>query len=165
MKAPEVLVLIDTREQDPLSLPVSRRATLVTGDYAPSGLEGAFAIERKAHTDLAACCGQGRARFRAQMERLAALPRGGHLLVEPSIDAILMGPMLTVSRIDPRSVLQTVLSWSAELRIPTWFAGDRRNAAAIVLGLCRHAVRHFGDPDAAAGEALAELGRQRGGAA
>lgn len=163
-RPPDVLVLIDSREGDPLRFPASRVATLRVGDYAPAGLEGELAIERKSHADLAGCCGQGRDRFRAQLERLAALPRGGHLVLEPSVDAILMGPMLVTSRISPKVILQTLLSWSVELRVPVWFAGDRLNAAAIVLGICRHAIRHFGDLAAVQREALVALSDGAGAA-
>jgi ERCC4-type nuclease len=148
---PDVLVVVDTREQAPLSFPLSRVAALRVGDYAPLGLEGVVAIERKSHSDLAACCGYGRDRFRKQFERLAAL-RYGALLVEPTIDEILMG--MIVSKIHPRVIMNTVLSWSVELGVPVFFAGGRQNAAAIVLSICRHAVRHFGDPARAEREEL-----------
>lgn len=49
------LVLIDTREQDPLPFPQSvptRRATLYPGDYSIDGLTDLFAVERKSLEDL-----------------------------------------------------------------------------------------------------------------
>jgi len=156
-RPPEIVVTVDTREQDPLALPLARPGTLRVGDYAPAGLEDVVAVERKSHPDLAACCGIGRERFRAQVERLADL-RYGCLLIEPAINEILYGQV--VSRIRPRSVLQTLASWSVELGVPVWFAGGRRNAVALVLAVCRHGVRHFGDPAGATREALVEYGRQ-----
>lgn len=148
----EVVVLVDTREQEPLVFPVARPATLATGDYSTPGLENVVAVERKSLPDLFACCGHGRERFRAQVERLAAL-RSGHLLVEGSIDDVLNAPLLghVKSDMDPRAVLQTLLSWCTELRVPCWFAGSRQNAAAIVLGVLRHALRHFGPVPTKAG--------------
>lgn len=159
MNAPELLVLVDSREQRPLRFPVSRVAALRTGDYSVAGFEDRIALERKDHEDLVRCVGHDRARFRDQVERLAAMEYGA-LILEPSIDQIRIGS--TVSRMNPAAVLQTLLSWSVRYRLPVWFCGDRENARGVVHGLLRHFVRHHGDPAAAAALAFEELGRSRG---
>jgi ERCC4-type nuclease len=69
----EPVIIIDTREQDPL--PFSRLktqvGTLIAGDYSIVGLERLFAVERKSIPDLVGCCiGQNRERLERELHRL-----------------------------------------------------------------------------------------------
>jgi ERCC4-type nuclease len=69
----EPVIVIDTREQDPLvfSRLQSVRGTLTTGDYSIAGLESLFAVERKSISDLVGCCmGDSRQRFERELHRL-----------------------------------------------------------------------------------------------
>jgi len=60
---PKPVLLVDTREQDPLPLHLNhpnwiggeRRVALKTGDYSVEGMEGLLCLERKSLADLVAC--------------------------------------------------------------------------------------------------------------
>ncbi len=71
-----VEVVIDSREQEPLSLEPLRsvRGTLSTGDYALSSCPDIARIERKSLPDLIACVGRERERFDREVDRLLAYP-------------------------------------------------------------------------------------------
>jgi DNA excision repair protein ERCC-4 len=67
------VIVVDTREQDPL--PFRRLAfatgTLTSGDYSFQGAEHAFSVERKNIADLVSCCvGDNRQRFERELHRL-----------------------------------------------------------------------------------------------
>ena len=107
-----VVALIDTREQLPLSLSPLRteRATLATGDYTARGFEDEVCIERKSLDDLLACVGRERARFDRELHRMLAFPIRV-LLIEATWDDIDRGgwrSQLTVSQ-----VAGSLVGWSA----------------------------------------------------
>jgi DNA excision repair protein ERCC-4 len=54
----EPVIVVDTREQDPLSFQRLQTVsgTLSTGDYSVAGLENLFSVERKTVLDLVGCC-------------------------------------------------------------------------------------------------------------
>ena len=72
MKEFAFTAIIDSREQNPLSLRIhpdeapirSEKGTLYTGDYSVKGLEDHIAIERKSLPDLMACIGKDWVRFK-----------------------------------------------------------------------------------------------------
>src|SRR5260370_11903820 len=76
LKDTRPLVIVDSREQDPLVLThlESRRGMLVTGDYSIAGMTELIAIERKSISDLVGCCmGQNRQRFEKELCRLRGM--------------------------------------------------------------------------------------------
>lgn len=70
-RVPKPVVLVDTREQQPLALWEShpnwiggeRRATIRTGDYTVEGMESLLALERKSLADVVGCTVASRERF------------------------------------------------------------------------------------------------------
>ena len=122
-------IIIDTREQLPYSLDGAIVRTLSTGDYSIAGYEDICAIERKSLSDLFGSVTQGRERFKREIERLSQL-RFAAVVIEASMGDILRG--CPNSAANPEAVLATVLSWSAEYRIPFVFAGNREGGKAFV---------------------------------
>ncbi|MCP4676779.1 MAG: hypothetical protein GY854_14945 [Deltaproteobacteria bacterium] len=115
------VIVVDTREQDPLFFKrlFSVRGTLVSGDYSILSLEGQFAIERKSIADLVSCCvGNNRERFERELHRLSSY-RFARLLVVGSRESIERGEYR--SRIPPKSVLHSLAAWEARHNVPTVF--------------------------------------------
>lgn len=153
--APLPVIVVDTREQDPL--PIRRLATLraglTSGDYSIAGAEHLFAVERKSITDLIACCGPERERFERELHR----PRGfrfARLLVIGAESDVATGGFR--SRMSPRAVLASVRAFEARYNLPVvwqpdpdeagrqierwaaWFAYDiARCAEAVAKGMTR----------------------------
>lgn len=123
-------VVVDSREQAPYSflgikadkaqrnLPIVVRTVvkgLKTGDYSIEGMEDRIALERKNLSDLYSTLSQGRERFRAEMERLAALECRG-VIVEADWGAILQPQPR--SKLNPKTVYRTIISWQHRWNIP-----------------------------------------------
>lgn len=128
------VVIIDTREQDPL--PISRletvRAGLQSGDYSFQGGEHVFAVERKSIDDLVGCCtGENRERFEREMHRLRGF-RFKRLLI--------VGSKRTIeaqgyrSKIKPAAVLHSLAAWECRFDLPVVFVDHPEQAAALVEG-------------------------------
>lgn len=132
------IIIIDTREKRPLSFPVSRRATLPTGDYSLEGLESIAAVERKSLADLYGCIGQSRERFERELERLASL-RFPAIVIESTLSGLLQAPRF--SDVHPHACIQSVIAWGTKYRIPVWLCDDRRHAAAMVRSILMHAFK------------------------
>lgn len=126
------VVVIDTREQDPLpvaALPVVR-GTLISGDYSILGAEELFAIERKTITDLVGCCtGENRARFERELHRLRGF-EFARLIIVGTQDDIAAGRYR--SAVSPASVLASLAAWEVRYRVPTVFAPTVSEAVAYV---------------------------------
>lgn len=93
-KVPKPTVLVDTREQMPLSLARfdnwfagSNTVTLKTGDYSLQGMEDLVCLERKSLEDLVATLAHGRERFFRELERMQAFPYRA-ILVEATYEDI-----------------------------------------------------------------------------
>jgi ERCC4-type nuclease len=91
---PKPIVLVDTREQQPLSFARfknwvggERRATLNTGDYSVEGMEGLLTLERKSLPDLIGTLMHGRSRFINECERMTAFKYRA-ILVEASYEDV-----------------------------------------------------------------------------
>jgi ERCC4-type nuclease len=128
----EPVIIIDTREQDPL--PFSRLktqgGTLLTGDYSAAGLESLFAIERKSISDLVGCCvGQNRERFERELHRLRGF-RFKRLLVVGSETQILEGQYH--SSIAPKAVLGTLNAFEIRYDAPVVFCETAEIAGRLI---------------------------------
>lgn len=135
-RKPSPVILIDTREQQPLKFwagDIVKRATLPTGDYSIDGLAHVIAIERKSISDLFGTVGAGRERFEREIVRASKLWYFG-IVIEGTLDQVLRGA--PHSQMNPRSVVPSLHCW--ELRYPcvhVHYAGSRTNAAALVRKL------------------------------
>jgi DNA excision repair protein ERCC-4 len=126
------VVVIDTREQDPLVFErlASFRGTLQTGDYSVAGLQDLFSIERKTVSDLVGCCmGDNRDRFERELHRLRGY-RFKRLLVVGSEAGILAGQYH--SNIKPAAVLATVCAFEMRYDLPVVFVPTAQAGARLV---------------------------------
>ncbi len=135
----EPIILCDTREQLPLTLPNFRRATLATGDYSVEGYERLIAVERKSHADFVTCVGAERERFERCLARLAMMEYPA-LVLECGLSDLLAGTRY--SAVHPNSVIGSLIAWSTKYRLPVWLAGNRENAALTVRKMLHAAVKY-----------------------
>ena len=135
---------MDTREQRPLVLPNSRRATLSTGDYSVEGYENLIAVERKEHGDFVGCVGRERERFERELARLATFEYPA-LVLECTMADLLAGTRF--SEVHPHAAVGSLIAWSVKYRVPVWLAGDRRTAAATVRKILEDAVKYIRERD------------------
>jgi DNA excision repair protein ERCC-4 len=141
-RQPEPIILIDTREQRPLVLPNSRRATLATGDYSVEGYVERIAVERKSLEDVYGCFGASRDRFERELGRLALIEFRA-LVIEANMAHVLQGTKY--SAVHPHSAIGSLISWSVRYKLPVWFCGDRRGAAGTVRKILYAAVKEIVD--------------------
>lgn len=153
-----LVILVDTREQDTERARKRyaqfgcehERKALRFGDYSArlTGLEGeeislenVVSVERKMDLDeLCGCFCHGRERFRREFER--ALTAGAHvyLLIEnDSLDAAYKGAYR--SRMNPRALTASILSWCIEFGIMPLFISSERSGRLIRDILYREARR------------------------
>ncbi len=137
-KIPKPVVLVDTREQNPLPLrenhpnwiQAERRAALKTGDYAIEGMEGLLALERKSLADLVACTVTYRKRFLAACDRLSGFVWKA-ILVEATFEDIKGGIQRfdIPSDVHPNAVCGTLDAIEAKFGIPVIYASTVRELA------------------------------------
>ena len=118
-----VIIIIDTREQKPYKLPNSITATLQTGDYSLKGFEDKITIERKTKTDAYGSLGKGRKRFEREFIRLSGFDYAA-VIIECSAKNFIIKPKY--SRLNPKSAINTLVSWSIRYGVHVWFASDRK---------------------------------------
>jgi ERCC4-type nuclease len=102
---------------------------LVYGDYSVAGLESLIAIERKSLPDLLGSLTQGRDRFETELKRARSMHRF-FLLVECYAEDILNADGFEWSRVSPRSVWGSLMTWTTRYH-PILFGGTRETSARI----------------------------------
>ena len=127
---PKPVVLVDTREKDPLPLYENhrnwiggeRRVTMKTGDYTVEGMEAILSLERKSLADLVACTVTYRHRFLSACTRLARF-RWKAILVEATFEDIKGGfdAFDIPSEVHPNAVCGTLDAIEAKLGIPIMY--------------------------------------------
>lgn len=135
-------IAIDTREQQPYVFAGAVTKTLPTGDYSIVGLEDRVTVERKSKADAYGSVGGGRARFRREFERLARYDYAV-VVIEDTVQGFLQRP--AHSKMNPRSAISTLLSWSVRYRVPVFFAGDRVHSRALTQKLLQMYWRYRGE--------------------
>lgn len=136
-------VLVDSREQAPftfegLKCDADRKHKplvvewrwhgLKTGDYSIDGFEGRVAVERKSLADLyGSVVGDRRDRFEAEHQRMAAMETAA-VVVEADWPTIMSNP--GGSKLDPKTIYRTWLSWSIRYGVP-WYAMPGRRSAEV----------------------------------
>jgi ERCC4-type nuclease len=137
---PSPIALIDTREQNPVTIigMTSERATLTTGDYSVAGLQHVVAIERKSLSDLLGCVGGERERFDKEVQRLLAFPVRA-LVIETNWPTIEAGNFER-SKITAAAAMGSCLGWMAH-GLPVLFAHDHAHAGRAISGLLFIAAR------------------------
>lgn len=134
VNAPEMEILVDTREQTPFLFQTpfykkqgvqTTKATLQTGDYSLAAYEDLIAIERKSLPDLIACLGNERDRFERELQRAVALQHFA-VIVEASYTDIKNG--YYNSLLNPHAACQSIAAFQIRYGIPFLFC-DTRPAA------------------------------------
>jgi hypothetical protein len=160
-------ILVDTREQRPLrfsSAVAVQAATLSTGDYSVVGASDKLCIERKSLDDLANCCGNERERFIDCCRRMRDF-EVKVIVVEGTVNDVLSHRYQ--SRINPNSVIGTLIAILADYGVATSWEATPERAAMFVERLCLRVwkrVKVAGAPAASpldAWPAFAERVRQR----
>lgn len=137
-RIPKPVVLVDTREKEPLPLfrnhpnwiAGERRATLKTGDYTIEGMESLICLERKSVADLVACTVVNRERFIAACSRLARFSWKA-ILVEATFEDIKSGfeHLDIPSGVHPNAVCGTLDAIEAKFGIPILYTSTVRALA------------------------------------
>jgi ERCC4-type nuclease len=123
---------VDDRERIPLVFSAAVATEVVhlpVADYSLRGASDVVAIERKRLDELATCCGTEREGFIEQIERLRPFPVRA-LVIEADMADVVRARY--ESRINPLSVLGTLVKFMADWQVPVIMAGDAAGAALIV---------------------------------
>ena len=138
-------IVIDSREQLPFGFTskvfedvTTEAGSLPTGDYSLAGLTDLVAVERKSLDDLAQCLSRERDRFERELVRGRGLDAFA-VVVEGSFEDLAQGRYR--SKLNPHSACQSVLSFSARLGIPFFFAGNRAGAEYATAGFLRQYLK------------------------
>lgn len=130
----EMVVLIDTREQNPLWLPkppkdlAIMRSTLKNGDYSLRGFENSFAIERK-QSDIFAYMTSERPKTKEKLIRLMEYEFKA-LVIEYEEDELYMPQMFTDTPLEV--IRQSLNSFEVKFGLHIYY-GNRKNLERKVL--------------------------------
>jgi len=149
-----VTVVVDTREQEPYSIPplrflVERRA-LPAGDYSLAGLEHVFAVERKTAEDFVHTVVRERDRFGNELRKLQVCVRSC-VVVEANTEDVLAG--VYQSDAHPHALFGAAISIITDYVVPVYFCSKRQTACRFVQEhLLRYARKeHANDSRRASG--------------
>ena len=143
-------IIIDTREQRPYTFqnirPEPRQTItqgLLTGDYSIVGLEDRVCIERKSLTDLFSSVGTGRARFEREMTRMSKMDYSA-LVIESRLSNIFTNPP-DRSKMNPKAVFRTLISWSIKYNVHVWPVWNRDAGEKITYLLLKNFYENYTD--------------------
>ena len=135
---PKPVVLVDTREQQPLPLFANhrnwiageRRVALKTADYSIGGMENVIGLERKSLADLVDCTVTSRERFLCCCARLGRF-RWKAILIEASYEDIKLGWDTDEihSNVHPNAVCGLLDAVEAKFGIPILLTSRHRELA------------------------------------
>ena len=135
---PKPVVLVDTREQQPLPLFANhpnwiageRRVALKTADYSIGGMENVIGLERKSLADLVDCTVTSRERFLCCCARLGRF-RWKAILIEASYEDIKLGwdTDEIQSDVHPNAVCGLLDAVEAKFGIPILLTSRHRELA------------------------------------
>jgi ERCC4-type nuclease len=122
LRSPLPIVVVDTREQIPLSFRrfkgwfagVEMRA-LALGDYSVAGMEDSCAVERKDLSDLVSSFTENRVVFVKRLRRMSVLPHSLLVITAPLSQIKSAYPY---GRGNPNRVTQSLIAVLAGLRLP-----------------------------------------------
>lgn len=117
----------------PIIVP-SETCYLKTGDYTIRGMESLVTVERKSLVDLYGTLGQNRERFEDEHKRMAEMRRAV-VVIEAGWEEIIHPERTAAvgewkSKLSPKTVFRTALSWHVKYGIP-WMACEDRRFAEI----------------------------------
>jgi len=138
-KFSDVPILIDTREGKPYKFANSRKVALKTGDYSLEGFEQRVVIERKTKADIYGSVSQHRARFEREFKRMAKYDYAA-VVIEASLHDLLIRPRF--SKMNPKSVINTLISWSVKYKVHIFLAQNRRYGRTITYRILEKFYQH-----------------------
>ena len=141
MERAEIIIATDTRERVPYAFAGAEVRTLKTGDYSIVGLEDRVTVERKRLEELFTIVGRERARFERELERMARMDYAA-IVIEADLSQILKGS--AYSKVSPKTVIASLLSWSVRYNVHVFFCGSREQACALTLRLLEKFAKHRG---------------------
>jgi len=128
-----VVVVVDTREQEPYSFDPERveavRHALPAGDYSLQGMEHLVAVERKSLEDFVQTVIRSRERFRKELLALQTCA-SACVVVEASFQDVISGQYRSGAH--PNSVIGSTLSIIVDYNIPVFFCSNRQAARLFV---------------------------------
>lgn len=129
-------LVIDSREQDGLFRKPPKgllmvRDTLPSGDYSIRGFENIIAVERKGLNDFYGSIGNGRDRFKRELERLKSYDWAG-LMIEAEEHTVLSASSMYTA-MHPNAIRQTIVSIELRYRIGVYYAKTRADAERWTL--------------------------------
>ena len=141
-----MILLIDTREQAPLTFPVVkgvevRVQMLPTGDYGAEhdGIDDSTIFERKSLSDcFKSFTGDGYEREKAKWQRAQALGLTYILAIEGTASEVLQGHTywlkgeLHESKKSGLTMVRQLLSIQRRYGIPVWFTSSRKEMAMLI---------------------------------
>lgn len=146
MKENEFTVIVDTREQQPYSFPGNTLCTgLKTGDYSIVGLEDCVSVERKRPEELFLCVGKERKRFERELQRLAEFDYSA-IVIEGDLQTLTRPSAF--SKVSPRAVINSLVSWSVQFGVHVFFAENRDLARALTYRILEKYWKHRGGENA-----------------
>ncbi len=131
-------ILIDTREKLPYSYRNSRVETLMIGDYSVEGYSSEITIERKTKEDVFMSLGKERYRFQQECENMTNY-KYASIVVEGTLADLLTPPFQT--QMNPKAVVNSLVSWSIRYNIHVYFAGHRHFAQTLVYRILEKYVK------------------------
>jgi ERCC4-type nuclease len=122
LRTPRPIAIVDTREQNPLSLKrftawfggIEHRA-LPLGDYSVAGMEDSCVVERKDLADLVASFTENRSVFIGRLRRMSKLPSSLLVITAPLSQVKSAYPF---GAANPNHVTQSLIAVLAGLRLP-----------------------------------------------
>lgn len=133
-------IIVDTREQQPYIFDNSIIKTLVAGDYSVEGYENLVTCERKTLQDAYGTIGKGRKRFERELEKLKEYEYAA-IIVEASLKEFLQPPPF--SKLNSKSAINSLISWSIKYGIHVYFASDRLHGAAITYRILEKFRKYY----------------------
>lgn len=138
-RVPRPVVLVDTREQMPLSfegfpnwIAGEKRVALRTGDYSIEGMEDSVAIERKSLNDLVMTLMHTRARFFETCERMTQF-KWRAILIEATLEDVKSPYTNGFTSAHPNGVAGSIDAIEARYGIPIIYTSQHRALAAEKL--------------------------------
>ncbi len=141
-------IIIDSREQRPYSFqniqpepPETVTQGLKTGDYSIVNLEDKVCVERKSLTDLFGSVGTGRERFEREMMRMSEMDYAA-LVIEANLSSIFTNPPGR-SKMNPRAVFRTLISWSQKYNVYMWPVWNREGAEKVTYLILKRFYNNY----------------------
>ncbi len=147
-------IVIDNREKSPfhfrrieadasqgggiVAVPVETRY-LPTGDYSIIGMEDIVCVERKSKEDLFGSLGRNRKRFEAEIKRMQDGMEFGAVVVESDFAGIVQRPPEN-TRMAPKSVIRSIISWGQRYPKVHWYLAGSRFMAEV---MCYRILERF----------------------